>query len=176
METKDLFDSTENLTVQEVAAKLNELNKSIDSRFQDLRSQVDQLKTNTSMSNKRMIRIVTLLDEVLENFPQITTVLNTVGERLCEQKDRIDLVAGSAATNKRNLNELSKYLKQVSKTLNVIQKEVDRLKDEESSGGSHIKIKVGTLIAVILTIAGWLFKGDHLQYFIEFLAKSFGGQ
>lgn len=150
------------LSLEMLYEHIQEVKETTTKRLTEMQTQIDEMrKRMTNVDNKttkRLVKITHIIDTTFDNFQQIMLTISDLTTRINECERKGMTVANSISINKRNLHDLSKYIKQVDKTWKEAIKEIDQLKDA-MDGNVHINWKVAAVIvcgivAIIFVLAG----------------------
>ena len=117
-------------TKRDLAKVIDEVRTECLEGLEHLKVQVQELQKTVSDNNRRIARLIKLIDDAQQTILIIEHAASELNVRIASAEKRVDAAANAAAINKQNLNVLSNYVKQLAKQFKEMSDEIDDLKDE----------------------------------------------
>lgn len=166
------------LTPQELSAKIEKVKLDLEAKCTDLQNQLNLLgnrsDANDDKQNTQIIRVAVLIDTAMDNIKSIIGMLVEINNKLAEQDQQLWSHGNSISINKRNLSELSKYIKKADKAWKDARKEIDALQiasDEHATFHGKISWAFTILAGAVI----WIVTGDHAKMLWDWVCNLFSG-
>lgn len=166
------------LTPQGLSAKIEKVKLDLEAKYIDLQTQLNKLgvrsDANDDKQNTQIIRVAVLIDTAMDNIKSIIGMLVEINTKLAEQDQQLWSHGNSISINKRNLSELSKYIKKADKAWKDARKEIDALQvasDEHATFHGKISWAFTILAGAVI----WLVTGDHAKVLWDWICNLFSG-
>lgn len=138
-----------------------------DTKVNSLQTQLDDLKKdvdgNDEMSITRFRRVTKLIGSAMDHIRVIVQMVIDMHNKITEYEEQISRHGKSLAVNKKNIAELSKYVKQVDALWKEARKDITSL-SEEAAAHKQFRWKLTAAISSILSAATY-FGADWIKKF-----------
>lgn len=172
----DLNDA--DLTPEALYSEIEKVKLDLEAKYADLQAKLDKLgaksDSNDDKQNTQIIRVALLIDTAMDNIKNIIGMLVEINNKLAEQDQQLWSHGNSISINKRNLSELSKYIKKADKAWKDARKEIDELQ-VASEEHSAFNGKIAWAFTVLAGVVIWLVTGDHAKMLWDWICNLFTG-
>lgn len=156
----------EELTPEFLMQQIQELREHTDKKIEEYKHQLEVLITdNTANDGKRnaqIVRIAMLIDTAMDNIHSIISLLAEINDKLSIHDQQIWSHGNSISINKRNLNELSKYLKTADKAWSEARKVLNTLSDENDKNITF-RWAIGIFVGLLGLVCGGVAFSNSLK-------------
>lgn len=156
----------QHLTPEFLMSQINQLRVDVDKKIDEYKTLITDLINNSSNNdskrNAQIVRVAMLIDTAMDNIHSIIGLLAEINEKLAMHDQQIWSHGNSISINKRNLTELSKYLKTADKAWGEARKVLNNLSDENEKN-IVFRWVVGVFVTVISLICGGAAFSDSIK-------------
>lgn len=134
--------------------------------LEKLKTQIEELRSSISDNNKRLARLIKLIDDAQQTILIVEHAASELNSRIVINERKADNAQNSAIINKQNLTVINNYAKGLARQFASMRNEVAALKDEVEAhsgwwkyliiGASVVTGIVGMVIWVVHEYVGWV--------------------
>lgn len=168
--------TNEELTPENLNKKINEIRTELLSKIATLQSQLDELlkhsDANDNKQNSQIVRVALLLDNAMDNIHGIIGLLADVNNKIANHDQQIWSHGNSISINKRNVAELSKYIKEIDKVWQEARAVINQLSDDnEANKQSQVVVKL--ICGGALVVVTWFISSGHCKTVWDWITSFF---
>lgn len=157
--------SDEQLTLESLSERIVNVKEGVDEKCRALQKQIIELEDRLGEDEKKCTeqigRITIRICSAMNHLQVLIKLISDISTLLKAHDVKLDKFGESVSINKRNLVEVSKYVKKVDQEWKAAVKEINRLSSAEEDN-SKFRWKMSAMCLVGLSILFMIFKGGSI--------------